>query len=190
MTIKIKNRKKSVWPRAIVGIVVVVALIGGGLYMWHRHVHKTATLTSTGRNEYSKPVANTNVPGGSVSTGQGGAVSSNKGSSSTATPTTPASTQPIDPTGDFVSSHSITLTGTELSACTTTAGVQCQITFTLGDTTKSLASQITNDNGSTSWSWTPQGIGLTPGSWRITAVATNGNKTASSADVNQLVVSQ
>jgi hypothetical protein len=188
MTVKIKSKQKSVWPRIIVGIVVALALVGGGLYIWHRHVHKTATLTSTSRNEYSKPEANSNVPGGSVSTSQGGAISSNKGSSATSTPTTPPSAQPIDPTGDFVSSHSITLTGTELSACTTTAGVQCQITFTLGGTTKSLASQTTNGNGSTSWNWTPQSIGLTPGSWKVTAVATNGSKTASTVDVNNLVV--
>lgn len=190
MTVKIKSRRKSVWPRVILAIVVLFALIGGGLYTWHKHVHKTATLTSTSRNEYSKPEANTNVPGGNVSTGQGGAVSSNKGSSTTATPTTAPSTQPINPTGDFVSSHSITLTGTELSACTTTAGAQCQITFTLGTTTKSLANQTTNNNGSTSWDWTPQSIGLTPGSWQVTAVATNGSKTASTVDVNKLVVNQ
>lgn len=188
MTVKIKSKKKSAWPLVIVCVVVGLLVISGGLYMWHRHVHKTATLTSTSRNEYSKPEANPNVPGGSVSTSQGGAISSNKGGSATSTPTTPPSTQPIDPTGDFVSSHSIPLTGTELSACTTTAGVQCQITFTLGGITKSLANQTTNGNGSTSWNWTPQSIGLTAGSWKVTAVATNGSKTASTVDVNNLVV--
>lgn len=189
MPVKIKKKRSPVKPALIiVAAIVVIAAIGG--YIWHREAHKAATVTSTSRNEFDKPVPNPNVPGGNTTNTPGSSISTNKGSGSSTPPTVSNSVQPSAPQGDFVSSHTITLSENELSACNTTAGVQCKITFTMGSTTVSLPGKTTDSNGSASWNWTPQSIGLTPGSWTVTAVATNGSKSASTVDVNRLTVNQ
>ena len=100
---------------------------------------------------------------------------------------------PASPVGTFVSNHHPNLDGSpapnvENSTCSTTPGVKCQIRFYRNGVTKSLPVQQTSQNGNTSWTWKLQDIGLTQGTWSVTAVAINGDKTASSQDATKLVV--
>lgn len=94
----------------------------------------------------------------------------------------------VVPSGDFVSNHHPNLGGSPApnslsSVCTSTPGASCTISFTQGKITKSLPTQTTDQGGSTYWNnWTLQGIGLTTGSWKITATSSLGNKTLSSVD--------
>lgn len=102
---------------------------------------------------------------------------------------------PLAPVGVFVSNHHPNLSGspapnTESSTCTTTPNVKCQITFTMDGVTKTLPSKITDENGNTSWSWDIKEIGLTEGAWKVTAVAINGDKTATSEDALYLEITK
>lgn len=97
--------------------------------------------------------------------------------------------QPSQPIGQFVSDHHpSSINESEVSACTTTPGATCQITFTNGSTSRSLQALVTNGNGSVTWNWTPAQIGLAAGNWQITATASNGSKTASVTDKQNLVI--
>jgi len=104
------------------------------------------------------------------------------------------STTLLAPSGNFVSNHTPGQNGTpllETSVCNTTPGAKCQIFFTDGNKTLSLTAQTTDLGGSTYWNgWTSQSIGLTPGSWQITATATANNQSKSTTDTRELVVSQ
>lgn len=98
----------------------------------------------------------------------------------------------IAPTGNFVSAHkNVPLDAPLSSVCNTTAGARCVITFTSGNTKKSLPEQPTDRGGTAYWnSWTPKSIGLTPGEWKIQAVATLGEQTKSADDALTLEVTQ
>jgi len=100
----------------------------------------------------------------------------------------------LAPSGNFVSNHTPGQNGTpllETSVCNTTPGAKCQIFFTNGNKTFSLAAQTTDLGGSTYWNgWTPQGIGLTPGTWQVAATAMLSNQSKSTTDTRELVVSQ
>ncbi len=99
---------------------------------------------------------------------------------------------PVSPFGDFVSNHTPgqhSSPMTEASVCNTTSGATCQIFFSDGSITKSLPVQTTDLNGSTYWNnWTPASIGLTQGSWQITAVATINGQSKSTTDPINLEV--
>jgi hypothetical protein len=62
------------------------------------------------------------------------------------------------------------------STCNTTPGATCQILFTKDGVTKSLPKENTDKGGAVFWSWTPKKIGLTTGTWHITAKATLGSQ--------------
>lgn len=100
----------------------------------------------------------------------------------------------IAPSGDFVSNHTPGQNGSsqiETSVCNTTSGAKCQISFTMNGKTISLSAETTDAGGSAYWNdWTPQSIGLTPGSWQIAATATLGGQTKATTDPRSLVVMQ
>lgn len=107
---------------------------------------------------------------------------------------TPTNNQPPKkPTGTFVSNHHPNLSGRPApneiqSTCETSAGVQCQIIFTKDGVTKSLPAQTTDRGGAAYWTWKLQDIGLTEGSWKVTAKATNGSQSATADDAINLEV--
>ena len=68
--------------------------------------------------------------------------------------------------------------------------MQCTIEFTNGTNTKSLPVKTVDANGNASWDWRLQDIGLTAGSWTITAIASNGTLTSQSSDPLKLEVRQ
>lgn len=103
--------------------------------------------------------------------------------------------KPITPTGNFVSNHNPNLSGsptpnTEESVCNTTPGAKCEIIFTKDGITKSLPAQTTDNGGAAYWNWKLQDVGLTEGSWKVTAKATLGSQMVTADDAVPLVVSQ
>jgi hypothetical protein len=179
----------------IVGLPVVLLLVLGGVFWWN-HYHHTKSAPQIIKTNSGVAKTNSNVPGSSsqsYNTNSGTTASKDQGGNYPGTAPAP-SIQPAAPTGDFVSDHHPNLGGspapnTETSSCTTTVGVECQIRFTMNGVTKELPVQTTDGDGSTLWSnWTLQSIGLTQGSWQVTAVAINGSNEVTAQDPLQLVV--
>ncbi len=110
-----------------------------------------------------------------------------KQSAPTKTTSPSSGTTPATPSGTFVSDHSTESIDKE-SLCNTTPGVTCYITFTKGGTVKQLPAMKTNSAGIAIWNWNVNNIGLTSGNWKITMIAKNGDKTASSSDLIPLEV--
>ncbi len=109
------------------------------------------------------------------------------------TSATSAGADLITPVGNFVSSHNSSISGTiytkyEQSVCNTTPGATCTIVFTKDNSTKSLPAKVVDSTGTVYWDWVVQDIGLTPGSWKITARATLNNQTKTADDSVQLVI--
>jgi flagellar basal body-associated protein FliL len=105
--------------------------------------------------------------------------------------TPPAAQTTLTPiTGNFASAHHISLaTNPPLqSSCSTTPKATCQITFTNGSKTVQLKQQTTDDGGGAYWTWKPQDIGLTTGSWKIQAKAELNGKTITADDAMNLEV--
>jgi hypothetical protein len=99
----------------------------------------------------------------------------------------------VAPTGNFVSNYAPSLaveSGRNViqSVCNTTPGATCRITFTRGTETKSLEKRTTDKGGTAYWTWTLQDVGLTEGSWKITAVADLNGSSKSTTDTLSLEV--
>lgn len=89
----------------------------------------------------------------------------------------------------YASNHTPTSAGdTELSSFTTTPGASCRIEFTKEGVIRSLQTKPADSNGTVVWYWKPSQVGLTAGSWKITAVATLNGQTKSSSDLILLQV--
>lgn len=116
--------------------------------------------------ETSEPNPDPNVPGGSTGSDAGEDVG------------------PAAPSGTFVSNHKPSLSGRSqiASACNTTEGAACTIRFTKDGVTKTLEAKKTDKNGSVTWDWTLQQVGLTVGSWKIIASATLNGQTKTASD--------
>jgi hypothetical protein len=195
-----KNQKKKTLPKKSLLILpaVCVLIVAALIYAYYRSNTNSASSVSTA-SQTAKPYAtgssataqptklptatanpDPNVPGGST-----GSSSSNQVG--------------LDaPSGTFVSNHGsiyqpVVGTTTEESTCTTTAGATCQIRFTQGSTTETLdASQATatkdSQNGTTSWTWTPNQVGLTAGTWSVAAVASLSGQTKNTLDQVALTI--
>ncbi|HSW98361.1 MAG TPA: hypothetical protein VLF71_00835 [Candidatus Saccharimonadales bacterium] len=178
-----KRPAKARWP-IVVGVAAAL-LLGGGIWaMTHHHkAVETGTPvnnTTASPNTKGEPAAGIPAPqeGGDKSGGSTGATSPAPGSTATLTA----------PQGNFVSNHHPNLGGTpapnsEQSVCNTTPGAICEIIFTKDGVTKSLQPQTADSGGAAYWSWKLQDVGLTAGSWHVSAQSTLGsqNKTADDA---------
>ncbi|HLG90565.1 MAG TPA: hypothetical protein VI336_00135 [Candidatus Saccharimonadales bacterium] len=74
------------------------------------------------------------------------------------------------------------------STCVTSPGATCVIQFTKSGVTKPLQPGVADSYGSVYWTWRPSDIGLTTGSWTITAKATLNGQTKTSQDVIKLQI--
>ncbi|HEV7454723.1 MAG TPA: hypothetical protein VGO07_05690 [Candidatus Saccharimonadales bacterium] len=140
----------------------------------HKRVPPAQTATQDTKGEPQQPAANQS--GASTTP----ANQNNPGDDKSTAAQPAASTPPKDPTGDFVSNYQPTLTAPRNlieSVCTTTPGAQCRISFTKDNTTKQLDPMTADKGGSAYWTWKLQDVGLTTGSWKITATATLNGKT-------------
>lgn len=180
---KIHNNKKI----SILIVLVIIAIGSAGLYYFLNQKTNSSPTTPSAPSSGS---AATKEKDASSSTSIGN--SKDQDTDST-TPQIDSSVTPQVPVGTFVSNHHPNLDGqpapnTIESTCTTTAGATCTITFTNESTTLSLPAQKTDQDGNTTWTWKLQEIGLTEGSWTVTATATNGTKSTFSTDPMKLEV--
>lgn len=186
---KTKN-KRNPWPLMTATAVIIVVIAG---IVWWRLTYQQSpkTPSNTGGSN-----SNQNVPGGSQN---GGNTTTGSGASKDDDSNTPGSSldpsvKPMAPTGQFVSNHSPNLSGspapnTETSTCTTTPGAYCKIQFTSGTLIKSLPLQRTDANGDVVWTgWSLSSVGLTEGTWTVTALAVNGSNSVSTQDATNLTV--
>jgi hypothetical protein len=184
------NNPSSKKPLYIILSIVLAVLIGAVIY------YVVASQQNNNAEKYGSNETNPdkNVPVAKENKGGSGGISSPKTDENASSIDAPSSdVTPADPMGTFVSNHHPNLSGkpapnTVSSTCSTTPGVNCLIRFTNGNITKELPTQRTDVNGNTAWTWTLQDIGITQGEWKITAVAINGNKTATSSDPMALSV--
>ena len=153
-------------------IIVILVLLGSGCFLWYKSAHNTSSIKTVNVPTNSK--SNKSTVGGGTSTSP----SNSSGSASTTQNNTPINqptgTPPQSPSGEFVSNHNPGANGspnTEESVCNVQPGVSCVISFTQGNVTKSLNPQVAGSSDSVSWSWSPSSIGLTSGSWKVTATA-------------------
>ena len=189
-----KKSKRKWWVASL--LVAVILLLGFGVY-WQfiRDHHKTPAVSATGDTKGDTAVQNNNTGTKTDSTVPGHTVNptpSDQTGKQQVPPTT-GGAAPLEPTGDFVSSHGtnqpVPRSAAMESVCTSTPGASCVISFTQGSVTKSLPAQTTDKGGSTYWNqWTPQTYGLTAGSWTITATATLNGQTKSATDALPLKV--
>ncbi len=189
MKIVQKNKKKKFLLLGLL-ILVVIFAYGSWYYFFIRSSSAPTTITHSGQKITSDP----NVPGG---TKKPGSSADSSGISISKEPATPTQIEknitPKMPTGVFVSNHHPSLNGvptpsTINSTCSTTPGAFCTITFTQGNSIKSLPKQQTNSSGNAEWNWSLQQIGLTTGSWNISATASNGELVSTASDAMPLEV--
>lgn len=172
----------------IIVILVAVVAIGtavAGLWIHNRHVNNTkAHSVNTTQSTPNAPIKGPTSSGTAPTTG-------------TSTPNSTSDNQqgdgPIAPAGStFVSDHNRQLSNSKLSSeqsvCNTSPGASCVIEFSQNGVTKSLPAKTTDSYGTAYWSWTLQEIGLTPGSWQITAKATLNGQTKTAQDATNLNV--
>lgn len=201
MPIKYPQAKKRSHKRRNTTLILVAAVIvvAAGGFWWHHHKDQekaAAVVTHIKTNQGATVTANPNVPATSNGNPTSTGTSASKDNQANQPGTAPMQTvQPATPTGEFISDNTPNLSGSphpssESSVCTTTPGVQCTIKFTDGSKVISLPSQTTNGDGGASWNWTLQQYGFTQGTWAITAVASNGSKTATASYSMKLDVSQ
>ncbi|MBI3624229.1 hypothetical protein HY218_01205 [Candidatus Saccharibacteria bacterium] len=169
-------KQQRVWV-ALLGIVALVMVVS--VYVQHKQPNQT-TIPSTSPNT-SQPTNTDKQPASSNQSSDRDTTNEKSGS-----PGAVASTL-LKPSGTFVSNHHPNISGspapsTEQSVCNTSPGARCTITFTKGNSTKSLNSQVADATGATYWTWDVKDAGFTPGSWQITAVATLGDQTLSTSD--------
>ena len=185
--------------------IILVLLVAGGSGCYWKFIRKHPPAVTANQNTKGEPLSPTPGSKSSGSSGAAGASASPASSAASAgsgtqsntsskqdqspPPTTNVTLDP--PSGDFVSSHTISLSAPEQSVCNTTPGATCTITFAQGSTSKSLAVENTDRGGSAYWNgWTPKSIGLTPGSWTIQATATLNGQSKTGTDARNLEVTQ
>lgn len=186
---KNKTPKKS-RKRLLLILVIVLLVVAGVGYAFIRPKTGNSKTTET---QTGTAIADANVPGSedkssdtnSVTPGAISGPSNSKDIGANTPGQISSDTQPNKPIGQFVSNEGsneapASLAAGQESTCTTTPGAYCEIRFTSGSTTKKLSAQKTNAEGNTIWDWTPKNL-LTAGTWQVTAVAINGDKTASTS---------
>ncbi len=155
--------------RPVIGaLIVTAALVGGGCSADTDEGAVATTTTTT--------VASTTTAAPTMST----PTSTPTTTAPAAEPTVPPEDNggggeaPLEPTGAFLSAHRLPAGDAEVmvrSICQTSPGATCVISFTRGDTTRSLPEQTVDDAGRASWNWRPAEIGLDPGHWDVQVTA-------------------
>lgn len=183
----IEKKKSFSKKTAAVCIFFTFILIGFGV--WY-YIYK-----STSRSDLTPEQKNAAESASSAESQSNSAISSPKSTNREVSAKLDPSVRPIAPEGTFVSNHRPNLSGTpapssEESVCHTTPGASCMIEFSMGSEKKSLPLKVTDVNGNTNWSWDVAQLGLREGEWQVTAIAMNGNLTATTQDQIKLVVSR
>lgn len=183
---KINNRtskNSSRWK-----IIVLIVLIGAACVIGYIVYSKLRTQP---QNDTPTSISNTPKPQSDQNISNGDVVS---------TPSTPekaprlaSSTTPKAPSGTFVSNHHPNLGGVPApnvlnSVCITTPGATCTIVFTKDGVNKQLDKKVVDTGGVASWDWSLSQLGLSVGSWKVSARAENGSLVSTTEDSVMLEV--
>lgn len=198
MRIHAPTHPKTVY--SIFGIVVLIAIgvsiLGVTNTIDFFGTHKPAPSVTASENTKGEGTPTVSKTPSSTPTAASSASSTQPGDQKNAT-SGAVSTSLLMPTGDFVSAHGKSdqpLPSNALisSVCNTTPGASCKVTFTSSDgTVKNLPAQITDRGGSTYWNgWKLSDYGITSGSWKIEAIATQGSETKVAMDALPLEVAE
>jgi hypothetical protein len=196
MVYRNQSRKRSSRKRLFAAAAVLLLLVALGGFALFRSQHHASTSSVAPSGPQTKGERLLPADGTSTSNGKPGSTTSTSGADQDKAGPAGGTTNTtlITPTGTFVSNHHPNLSGQPApnrmaSNCTSTPGASCQITFTMGGTTKSLPTKTTDAQGTAYWQdWTLQSIGLTEGTWTIKAVATLSGSSSSASDGQGLVV--
>lgn len=190
-----KTKKQKIVILTAIGILLLAVVFG--VVIWRTSISSKSQTSQTTASDSTKGEISTTGSSSTVSSSS--ATSSNDESGAgvvdkngDATVQTTAYVAP--PTGTFVSNHHVSLSdSSQLSVqsdCTTTPGIACKITFANGSITKNLAAKTTDAGGAAYWSWNVKDLGLTVGSWQVSAIATVGSQTQTSIDATKLEINQ
>jgi hypothetical protein len=187
--------KKAYLTPLLIGIamlIIVVGVLETSNVTHFFHAQKVTKVTAPTASASTKGVKSSNTP--TKATTEATTTSTPPPVSDTPVKNNAANTnaQLVAPWGTFVNLHSASLDTALGSTCNTTPGATCQIIFTNGTTVKALASQAADAGGAVYWTnWTPNGknIGLTPGTWHVSAKSTLGSQTQTAEDGTDLVIS-
>lgn len=185
MFITMLKHKKLANKKIFLAVAVVVITAVFGLWLWQKDSNDKFTPGPSSNAQTKGEVSADTKPSSkdsAQSPGDSNQPADNKNSTSGTTSTL------IAPSGNFVSNHSSSLDAAQSSDCTTTPGATCKITFTKDGVTKSLEERTTDRGGAAYWSWKPQDIGLSEGTWEIKAVASLNGKTLTSDDALKLTL--
>jgi hypothetical protein len=186
-----KTHAKKRWIFIIVGLLLLIAVVVTLLeltnttYLFHKRP-PAPTASSETKGETVSP----SQTGQTSNTSPNPSVNPTDNNNPKAGNNTSNTTLVMFPS-DLVSAHKVQLDSAIASTCNATAGASCLITFSNGGISKSLPATITDRGGSAYWnSWKPSDIGLTPGTWKIEAIATLGDQRKTQTDALNLEVSQ
>jgi hypothetical protein len=195
---KVKTKKSS--KKWLISGLILLIIAGGvvGWLLWRSHHDKPKEISlSNGQTAIADP----NVPGSEdksddstdVTPGTISGPTNSKDYDSNVPGQTSPGVKPTKPTGNFISNPGgpddpkVTINISEETVCTTTPGAYCRLRFTSGTNVHESPRYKTDGNGSALWEWMPKDYNLTKGTWNVTAVAINGDKTTT-ASGPQLVV--
>lgn len=186
MNIKTKNNNNlSHWIIAIliIALIAIICMVAYNKYTNTTNRETDNNLTTVVNNENK----NNNSSHGIISPKDSSSYENSVNIDSSVTPSAPI--------GSFVSNHKPNLSGhpapnTEASTCTTTPGALCTIAFSMNGVEKQLPKKAVDNFGNTSWNWNLQEMGLTEGTWTVTAIATNGDKISKSIDAINLTINE
>jgi predicted permease len=172
--------------RLSIAVVIVAGLIVSGLFIIGvlKIDKKNKSTHQVTGSSYTKGIVTQPSSNSSTSTPSTASVNSDS------TKDAGANTNNVDlltPSGTFANVYNASQDEEMSSTCNTTPGASCQIFFTDGSITKSLPLKQTDKGGAAYWAWKPSDgdVGLTPGTWQITATATAGgtSKTANNGSL-------
>lgn len=175
-----RSRKKTILMTLVVVVVIAACLFILEKTGVTHFLHKESIPVDTG-GQYTK--GQRSIPADSQASNP-----SNQPTNQDSQPgdtkhqTTDTSAPLIAPTGTFANVYQAKTSDQMGSTCNTTPGATCQIIFTNGTLTKSLSAQVADRGGAVYWAWKPQDIGLTKGTWHITARAVLGSQTKTTSD--------
>lgn len=191
MRIKAKKTRKS---RIIIPIIGMIGLIFIGIVaaIWYFYQSNQPSNEALYGSDQTTPTKNTPVAS-SNNTGSSSNSKTNEPANSTAPVNVDPTASPRTPTGVFISHHKPNLSGSPVSnslssTCVTTPGVLCTIQFKKDGVVKELPVKQADSDGNAYWTWSLQDIGLTQGTWTVSAVAKNNSLTATANDAVPLTV--
>ena len=172
-TQKKKNNYK--WLILVLLVIVLISLVYFLVSRSSKNSSQNNTVTQTSQKS---SISNNNQNSSSKST-----ITSSQTNSSTTTVL-------IAPSGLFVSNHiqDNNSSSNIQSICLTTPGANCNISFTMGNTTISLGVKTADKNGYVSWQWNTKDQNISSGTWQIKATTTLNGQTKITVDQSNLMV--